>query len=124
MTDIYLTGEPEKRQRGRWESWATLLLLLVLSGLVPYAYMRLDARLAALEQARSAIEKEESNGCEWQPLLLARNNGSQTCPAGTYVKGVGTYYNDGFRQSYPLQYRLYCCALGLASAEDQAIFSE
>ena len=118
MEDIYLTGEPEKRQRGRWESWATLLLLLVLSGIVPYAYMRLEARLTALEQARSAIEQGESNGCEWRPLLRAQNDGSQTCPAGSYVKGVGISYDDGFRQSYPLQYRLYCCALGLASAEE------
>ena len=114
MTDIYLTGEQEKRQYGRWASWAALILLLVLSGLAAYVYMRVEARLAALEQARSAIETGESNRCEWQPLVLARSDGSQTCPAGFYVKGVGTSYNDGFRQSYPLQYRLYCCALGPA----------
>ena len=118
MTDIYLTGEPEKRQRGRWGIWSALILLLVLSSLAAYAYVRVEARLAALEQARPTIEQGEGNGCEWQPLVLARNNGSQTCPAGTYVKGVGTYYNDGFRQPYPLQYRLYCCALVSASAEE------
>ena len=114
MEDIYLTGEPEKRQRGRWEIWSALILLLVIGGLVSYAYMRVEARLAALEQARSAIAQEESNRCEWRPLILARNDGRQTCPEGSYVNGVGISYDDGFRHSYPLQYRLYCCALGPA----------
>jgi len=114
MEDIYLTGEPEKRQRGRWGIWSALILLLVIGGLASYTYMRVEARFAALEQARSAIEQGESNGCEWQPLLRAQHDGSQTCPAGTYVKGVGLSYDDGFRHSYPLQYRLYCCALGPA----------
>ena len=111
MTDIYLTGESKKRQRERWRSWATLLLLIGLSGLVPYAYLRLEARLTVLEQARAALEPGESNACEWLPLLRAQHEGAHTCPAGTYVKGVGLSYDDGFRQSYPLQYRLYCCAL-------------
>ncbi len=112
MDDIYLTGEPEKRQRGRWASRPELILLLVLGCLATYAYIRFDIRLTALEQARSAPEKKESHRCEWQPWLLARYDGSQTCPAGSYVNGVGTKYDDGFRQSYPLQYRLYCCAFG------------
>lgn len=114
MEDIYLTGKKEKRQRGRWEIWATLLLLLVLSSLAAYAYVRVEARLTALEQARSAIEQGEGNGCEWQPLLRAQHDGRQTCPEGFYVNGVGISYDDGFRHSYPLQYRLYCCALGPA----------
>ena len=118
MTDIYLTGEQEKRQHGRWANRSELILLIVLSCLAAYAYMRLDARLAAFEQARSATEKGESPRCEWQPWVLARHDGSQTCPVGSYINGVGTYYNDGFRQSYPLQYRLYCCALVSASAEE------
>ncbi len=112
MDDIYLTGGPEKQKRGWWTSRSELILLLVLGCLTAYAYMRFDARLAALEQVRSAPEKKESHRCEWQPWLLARYDGSQTCPAGSYVNGVGTKYDDGFRQSYPLQYRLYCCAFG------------
>ena len=111
MTDIYLAGESKKRKSGRWRSWAALLLLLVLSGLVPYAYLQLEVRLTALEQTRAAIEPWESNDCEWLPLLRAHHEGSQTCPAGSYVNGVGISHDDGFRQSYPLQYRLYCCAL-------------
>ena len=111
MMDIYLTGKQKKRKRGWGASRPELILLLVLSCLAAYAYMRLDARLAALEQARSATEKWESNHCEWQPLIRAQHDGHQTCPAGSYVKGVGMSYDDGFRQSYPLQYRLYCCAL-------------
>ena len=111
MTDMYLTGEQEKRKRGRWARRLELILLLVLSCLAAYAYMRFDARLAALEQEQSAIETGESHRCAWQPLLLARHDGSQTCPAGSYVNGVGIAYDDGFRHSYPLQYRLYCCAL-------------
>ena len=111
MMDIYLKGRQEKQQRGRWASRPDLILLLGLSCLAAYIYMRFEARLTALEQARPTIEQGESNSCEWQPLLLAQNDGSQTCPAGTYVKGVGISYEDGFRQSYPLQYRLYCCAL-------------
>ena len=111
MTDIYLTGEQEKRQHGRWVNRPELILLIVLSCLAAYAYMRFDARLAALEQARSATEKWDSHGCEWQPLIRAQHDGSQTCPAGSYVNGVGVSYDDGFRRSYPLQYRLYCCAL-------------
>ena len=111
MTDIYLAGESKKRKSGRWRSWATLLLLLVLGGLVPYAYMQLEVRLTALEQVRAAIKPGESHACEWLPLLRAQHEGSQTCPAGSYVKGVGLSYDDGFRQPYPLQYRLYCCAL-------------
>ncbi len=111
MTDIYLAGESKKRKSGRGRSWAALLLLLGLSGLVPYAYMRLEARLTVLEQTRAAIEPGGSHACEWLPLLRARHEGSQTCPAGSYVNGVGISHDDGFRQSYPLQYRLYCCAL-------------
>ena len=111
MMDIYLTGKQKKRKRGWGASRPELILLLVLSCLAAYAYMRLDARLAALEQARSATEKWDSHGCEWQPLIRAQHDGHQTCPAGSYVKGVGMSYDDGFRQSYPLQYRLYCCAL-------------
>lgn len=114
MEDIYLAGEQEKRQRGRWGTWSALILLLVISGLAPYAYMRVEARLTALEQARSVIDQEDSNRCEWRPLILARNDGCQTCPEGFYVNGVGISYDDGFRHSYPLQYRLYCCALGPA----------
>ena len=111
MMDIYLTGKQKKRKRGWGASRPELILLLVLSCLAAYAYMRVDARLAALEQARSATEKWDSHGCEWQPLVRAQHDGSQTCPAGSYVKGVGISYDDGFRQSYPLQYRLYCCVL-------------
>jgi hypothetical protein len=111
MTDIYLTGDPEKRQRGRWGSRPELILLLVLSCLAAYVYIRFDTRLDALEQPWSATEKGESHGCEWQPWVLARNEGEHTCPAGSYVNGVGVNYDDGFRRPYPLQYRLYCCAL-------------
>lgn len=111
MTDIYLAGESKKRKSGRWRSWAALLFLIVLSGLVLYAYLRLEVRLTALEQARVAIEPGEINDCEWLPLLRARHEGAQTCPAGSYVNGIGISHDDGFRQSYPLQYRLYCCAL-------------
>ena len=111
MKDIYLGGESEKRKSGWWRRWAALLLLIVFSGLVLYAYLRLEARIAAREQARAALEPGESHDCEWLPLLHAQHEGHQTCPAGSYVNGVGVSYDDGFRQSYPLQYRLYCCAL-------------
>ena len=111
MKDIYLAGESKKRKSGRWRSWAALLLLIVLSGLVAYAYLRLEARTAALEQARAAIEPGEGADCGWLPWLRAQHEGSQTCPAGSYVNGVGISHDDSFRQSYPLQYRLYCCAL-------------
>ncbi len=110
MTDIYLEGEPEKRKSGRWW-WAALLLLIGLSGLGSYAYLRLAAPNAAREQARVANEPGASPDCEWLPWLRARHEGAQTCPAGSYVNGVGISHADGFRQSYPLQYRLYCCAL-------------
>ena len=111
MTDIYLTRGSKKRKSGRWRSWAALLLLLGLSGLASYAYLQLEVHNADREQARAAIELGESNNCEWLPLLRARHKGSQTCPTGSYVNGVDISYDDGFRQSYPLQYRLYCCAL-------------
>ena len=107
MTDMYL-GERKRRWRG---SWFGRILLIGLSCLVLYAYMRLEGRLEALEQALSTIETGDSTRCEWQPLVRAQDAGSQTCPAGSYVNGVGIAYEDGFRRSYPLQYRLYCCAL-------------
>ena len=109
MTDIYLAGASKKRKSGRW--WTALLLLIGLSGLVLYAYLRLEARNAAREQARAALEPRASHACEWLPWLRAQHEGAHTCPAGSYVNGVGIAYDDGFRQSYPLQYRLYCCAL-------------
>ena len=110
MTDIYLEGESERRESG-WRWWAALLLLLGLSGLGSYAYLRSEAPNAAREQARAVIAPEERPDCEWLPWLRARHEGHQTCPAGSYVNGVGLSSDDGFRHSYPLQYRLYCCAL-------------
>ena len=107
MTDMYLR-ERKPRRRG---SLAERLLLIVLSGLVLYAYIRLELRLDAPEQSAPPIEKGGSPRCAWQPLVRAQDAGSQTCPTGSYINGVGIAYEDGFRQSYPLQYRLYCCAL-------------
>ena len=109
MTDIYLTGESKKWKSGRW--WGALLLVIGLSGLASYAYLRLEARNAAPEQAQVAIAPGASPACEWLPWLRAHHEGAQTCPAGSYVNGIGLSHDDGFRQSYPLQYRLYCCAL-------------
>jgi len=111
MTDIYLAGASKKRQRGQWRRWAALLLLVGLSGLVLYASLRLEARHAGRDQARAALEPGASPACDWLPWLRARREGYQTCPAGSYVNGLGISYADGFRQSYPLQYRLYCCTL-------------
>ena len=107
MTDMYLR-EGKPRRRG---SWSERILLIGLSCLVLYAYMRLEGRWDAPEQTPSTIGKGDSDRCAWQPLVRAQDAGSQTCPADSYVKGVGIAYEDGFRQSYPLQYRLYCCAL-------------
>jgi len=111
MTDI-LAGESEKRKSGRGRRWTALLLLVGLSGLVLYASLRLEARHAGRDQARATLEPGASPACEWLPWLHARHEGYHTCPAGSYVNGLGISYADGFRQSYPLQYRLYCCALG------------
>ena len=111
MTDIYLEGESERQKSGRWRWWAALLLLLGLSGLGSYAYLRLEAPNAAREQAGAVSAPGASPDCAWLPWLRARHEGAQTCPAGSYVNGVGLSSDDGFRHSYPLQYRLYCCAL-------------
>jgi len=81
MTDIYLEGESEKRKSGQWR-WAALLLL-GLSGLGSYAYLRLAAPNAAREQARVANEPGASPDCEWLPWLRARHEGAQTCPASS-----------------------------------------
>ena len=107
MTDMYLK-EQQPRRRG---SLAERLLLVVLSCLVLYAYIRLELRLDALEQSPAPLAQGGSPRCAWQPWVRAQDAGAQTCPAGASVHGMGIAYEDGFRQSYPLQYRLYCCAL-------------
>ena len=107
MTDMYV----RERKPGRRGSWFERLLLIGLGCLVLAVYLRVAGRLETLEQGLATREHGDSTRCAWQPWVRAQDAGAQTCPAGSYVKGVGIAYEDGFRRSYPLQYRLYCCAL-------------
>ena len=119
MTDIYLAGESKKRKSGRW--WAALLLLIGLSGLASYAYLRLEAHNAAREQVRAAIEPGESNNCEWLPLLRARHKGSQICPAGSYVNGVDISYDEA--SGSPIPSNIGCTVVRLCPQKNRQFFS-
>ena len=80
MTDIYLTGESKKRKGGRW--WAALLLVIGLSGLGSYAYLRLEARNAAREQAPRRYRAGRKPGLRMVALATSPPRGGSNLSGG------------------------------------------
>ena len=81
-----------------------------------FTYANFHGRLAEVEQTIGTLPNISlndlgENDCKWEPMVRAQNEVKQECSDGYYVKGVGVHYEDGRILSYPMRYRLYCCAL-------------